>query len=73
MKDFKLLYEIKNLNHLVARLLIKDCRILRDRHIPTPTQMQIVDYILKNEVCRRSTTPLYPLQGNWHIPRIHLN
>lgn len=49
MGDFKLVYEIKNLDHFIFRLLIKDCQIFKDASVFTPTQMQIVDFILKNK------------------------
>ena len=47
MGDFKLVYEIKNLDHFIFRLLVKDCQIFKDASVFTPTQMQIVDFILK--------------------------
>ena len=49
MEDFKLVYEIKNLDHSIFRLLVKDCQIFKNSSFFTPTQMQIVGYILKNK------------------------
>lgn len=48
MKD-RILYQIKSLNKSVVRTLLSniECSINFDR-IPTPTQMQILEYIIKN-------------------------
>ena len=49
MKD-RILYQIKSLNKSVVRTLLSniECSINFDK-IPTPTQMQILEYIIKND------------------------
>ncbi len=47
MKEYKLLYQIKALEQLVARLFIYSDMSDSLFHI-TPTQMQIIKYILKH-------------------------
>lgn len=47
MKESKLLYKIKSLEKLITRIIIgnsPECRMIQ----PTPTQMQIIAYILDN-------------------------
>jgi DNA-binding MarR family transcriptional regulator len=44
MREDKLLYQIKSLNKLIIRIIIGD-----DNKFPTPTQMEIVEYILKQQ------------------------
>ena len=45
MKEYKVLYQIKSLEKLVLRKII--CEI--DDKFPTPTQMQIIEYIVENK------------------------
>ena len=51
MKDVKLLYQIKSLEKMILRSLpanpVKD--IEKDFTCPTPTQMQILEYILEHQ------------------------
>lgn len=47
MRENRLLFKIKNLEKLIFRTFIeKDCEIQIKEIIPTPTQMQIMEYIL---------------------------
>ena len=50
MKENKVLYEIKKLEKSVIRSLLEDCTdFLGERQLVlTPTQMQIIDYILEH-------------------------
>ena len=50
MKDNKVLYEMKKLEKVIIRFLLGDCEdILEGRQIVlTPSQMQIIDYILEH-------------------------
>ena len=48
----KVLYKIKSLDKLILRYIIndKECKCPKDLSlIPTPTQMQIIEYVLKHE------------------------
>lgn len=47
MKEFKLLYKIKSLEKLIARIVIGSLPDVKKVQI-TPTQMQIIAYILEN-------------------------
>ena len=47
MKDYKLLYQIKTLGALIGRLFVCS-ENNRNIILPTPTQMQIIEYILEN-------------------------
>lgn len=46
MKEVKLLYQIKSLEKLIFRYF--SCDVDINNAPPTPTQMQIIEYILKN-------------------------
>ena len=52
MKDKKVLYQIKSLEKLIIRYLFKDCenekRKMEQETMLTPTQMQIIEYILEH-------------------------
>ena len=47
MEEFKLLYKIKSLEKLIARIVIGSLPEVKKVQI-TPTQMQIIAYILEN-------------------------
>ena len=49
MKDAHLLYEIKELEKRITMFLMKNNGICHDFPPPTPTQIQIVKYIIKND------------------------
>ncbi len=50
MKDVKILYEIKSLEKMIARELIKENDLKKQKKIIiTPTQCQIIGYILNNK------------------------
>lgn len=49
MKNAHLLYEIKELDKKIAMYLIKNNDACQEFSIPTPTQIQIVKYIIKND------------------------
>ncbi len=48
MKDNSVLFEIKALEQEIFRFIFYNIKIPDKRKIPTPTQMQIVGYILKH-------------------------
>lgn len=51
MKDKKVLYQIKTLEKLIARSFCHDtryCQLNVKKFYPTPTQMQIIEYILEH-------------------------
>ncbi len=51
MQDFKVLYQIKTLEKMIVRSFIKDKEINDSNKqylCPTPTQMQIIEYILEH-------------------------
>lgn len=50
MKNHKVLYQIKTLEKMILRTFLKDECILQKRSdiVPTPTQMQIIQYILEH-------------------------
>lgn len=51
MKEYRLLFQIMNLEKMIFRTFIHDeNHDLKEKEmIPTPTQMRIIEYILKNE------------------------
>lgn len=49
MDKNSLLHQFKTLDHDVMRLVIQDLNFDSCKHIPTPTQMQIVAYILEHQ------------------------
>ncbi len=50
MKDNKVLYEIKSLEKMLVRELINNSDIKdKENLLPTPTQCQIIEYILNNK------------------------
>ena len=50
MKQDQILYQIRTLEKMIARNFICETNIIEKHsvHMPTPTQMQIIEYILKN-------------------------
>jgi DNA-binding MarR family transcriptional regulator len=48
MKEEKLLYQIKNLNKLVVRSFVGNSSINDLSSKPTPTQMEIIEYVLNH-------------------------
>lgn len=48
MKEERMLYQIKSLEKLILRALIKERDNIEELS-PTPTQMQIIEYILKHK------------------------
>lgn len=51
MKKNKILYQIKSLEKMIIRKLLKDKECMEcdiPKTIPTPTQMQIIEYILEH-------------------------
>lgn len=56
MKSSSVLYQLSKLNKLVGREFISVCNVNKKFTPPTPTQMQIMDYIMshqKSEVLQR--------------------
>lgn len=49
MKEYRLLFQIMNLEKMIFRTFIHDENLKEKEMIPTPTQMRIIEYILKNE------------------------
>ncbi len=50
MKEEKILYEIKSLEKMIFRALVQETELKEiSNHHPTPTQMQIMEYILKHQ------------------------
>ena len=50
MNDNKVLYEIKSLEKMLVRELINNSDIKdKENLLPTPTQCQIIEYILNNK------------------------
>ena len=50
MNDNKVLYEIKSLEKMLVRELINNSDIMdKENLLPTPTQCQIIEYILNNK------------------------
>lgn len=51
MKDYGLLFRIKTLEKMIFRTFISNdnCEKIKKECIPTPTQMQILEYIIENE------------------------
>lgn len=50
MKEYKVLYQIRSLEKLISRTFIKEMDLENENNdfFPTPTQMQILEYILKH-------------------------
>ena len=50
MEEYQILYQIKKLEKLVIRNISGNCMELKkNKKIPTLTQMEIIDYILRSE------------------------
>lgn len=50
MEEYQILYQIKKLEKLVIRNVSGNCmEIKKETKIPTLTQMEIIDYIIRNE------------------------
>lgn len=51
MEGDKILFEIKNLERTIGRCLTKNCELNKEKidQRPTPTQMQIIEYILEHK------------------------
>lgn len=57
MKEYKVLFKIKSLEKMLVRSVLSNCNLEPEslKKLPTPTQMQIIEYILesKTEVYQR--------------------
>ena len=53
MKEEKIIYKFKSIDKLIVRILIQNEINLKEKvtnhHFPTPTQMQIMEYILEHK------------------------
>jgi len=66
MKEYRLLYDIKSLEILIARTFVGDMSACQEKikKFPTPTQMRIIEYIMdaENEVYQKDLEDVLDLR-----------